>query len=124
IVSTTGAPWLFPLPPRMKILHLEDNPQDVELTREIFSEEWPGCSISAVCSRGDFLRELASGKHDVILSDFQMAGFNGMEALQLAREKQPATPFIFLSGTIGEDRAVEALRNGASDYVIKDRPKR
>jgi signal transduction histidine kinase len=90
----------------------------------ILREEWPNCAIDVVDQRAPYMALLAKGGHDIILSDFSMANFNGLEALQLAREKCPAVPFVFLSGTIGEDRAVEAMRNGASDYVIKDRPKR
>jgi Signal transduction histidine kinase len=108
----------------MKILHLEDNPHDAELTNLVFAEEWPDCQISVVSNRSDFLSALHGAPPDLILSDFNLASFNGLEALQLAREQHPEIPFIFLSGTIGEDRAVEALRSGASDYVIKDRPKR
>lgn len=107
----------------MKILHLEDNPVDAELTQHVFSEEWPDCRVTVVDNREDFVRQLPLG-HDLILSDFNLVNFTGIEALHLAREKFPGTPFIFLSGTIGEERALEALRNGASDYVIKDRPKR
>jgi two-component system cell cycle sensor histidine kinase/response regulator CckA len=107
----------------MKILHLEDNRADAELTQHVFAEEWPECAVTIVDNREDFTRQLTGG-HDLILSDFNLVNFNGLEALLLAREKAPGTPFIFLSGTIGEERALEALRNGASDYVIKDRPKR
>lgn len=107
----------------MKILHLEDNRTDAELTHYVFVEEWPDCAVTVVENRDDFVRHLPGG-HDLILSDFNLVNFNGLEALHLAREKVPGTPFIFLSGTIGEERALEALRNGASDYVIKDRPKR
>jgi signal transduction histidine kinase len=107
----------------MKILHLEDNARDAALVREVFREEWPDCRVKLVDNRADFLTQLAD-PHDIILSDFNLVNFNGLEALHLAREKTPDIPFIFLSGTIGEDRALEALRSGASDYVIKDRPKR
>src|SRR3954466_10924570 len=108
----------------MKILHLEDNALDAELIRAVFDHEWPGCEVNLVASRDGFMAELNSGGYDLLLSDFNMAGFNGLDALKLAQEKCPTVPFIFLSGTIGEDRAVEAMRLGASDYVIKDRPKR
>jgi signal transduction histidine kinase len=107
----------------MKILHLEDNPTDAELTHHVFLEEWPDCKVTLVDTREEFLRALPGG-HDVILSDFNLVNFTGLEALHLAREKAPGIPFIFLSGTIGEERALDALRSGASDYVIKDRPKR
>ncbi|HYD85228.1 MAG TPA: response regulator, partial [Opitutus sp.] len=108
----------------MKILHLEDNLHDAELVQLVFSTEWPDCEVKVVSSRDEFVTQLHRGEQDVIVSDFNLLSFNGLEALQLAREKKPDTPFIFLSGTIGEDRAVEALRAGAKDYVIKDRPKR
>jgi len=108
----------------MKILHLEDSPHDAELTRLVFQDEWPECSLEVVSTREDFLAALQKTSPDLILSDFKLASFNGLEALQLAREHRPDVPFIFFSGTIGEDRAVEALKSGANDYVIKDRPKR
>ncbi len=107
----------------MKILHLEDNARDAALIQHVFLDEWPDCQINLVDNRVDYLAQLPAG-HDVILSDFSLVNFNGLEALNLARKLTPEVPFVFLSGTIGEDRALEALRAGASDYVIKDRPKR
>src|SRR4051812_37734832 len=107
----------------MKILHLEDNAVDAELTRETFLDEWPDCEIKVVDNRQDFVAEFTNNP-DVILSDFNLVDFTGLEALGLARQQLPEVPFIFLSGTIGEDRAIEALRGGANDYIIKDRPKR
>lgn len=107
----------------MKILYLEDNPRDAELLSVLLGQEWPHCEIVTVTARAEFLRRLADGP-DLILSDFSLPEFNGLDALRLAREQRPDTPFIFLSGSIGEDRAIEALHSGASDYIIKDRPKR
>ena len=107
----------------MKILHLEDNAHDAELTQALFSEHWPQCEVHVVDNRADFTAQLAQ-PHDIILSDYSMVGFDGLEALHLVRERSPDTPFIFLSGTIGEERALDALRAGANDYVIKDRPRR
>lgn len=108
----------------MTILHLEDNPEDAELVREIIAEEWPDCEITCVATRFTFLGKLQLAQYDLILSDFALQSMNGLEALQLAQEHTPDTPFIFLSGTIGEDRAIDALRAGAQDYVLKDRMKR
>lgn len=105
----------------MKILHLEDNPTDAELAQALLQAEWPACEIAVRATRSDFLASLTTGRFDVILSDFNLPGFNGLEALGLAREITPDTPFVFLSGTIGEERALEAVRNGAADYVLKDR---
>lgn len=107
----------------MKILHLEDNVRDADLIHFEFLSKLPECEVDVVSTREEFEARLAAGP-DLILSDFNMPQFNGLEALRIAREKRPEVPFIFLSGTIGEERAIEALRAGASDYVIKDRPRR
>jgi PAS domain S-box-containing protein len=87
-------------------------------------QEWPHCRIDRVQTRSEFLSAVRSNHLDLILSDFTMPGFNGLSALALAGRYCPETPFVFLSGTIGEDAAVEALKNGATDYVIKDRMSR
>jgi two-component system, cell cycle sensor histidine kinase and response regulator CckA len=108
----------------MKILHLEDNPDDAELTRLLVVEEWPHCEIRCVDSRASYTAELESRNYDLVLSDFELPSMDGFDALQLAQQITPDTPFIFLSGTIGEDRAIEAVRAGAEDYVLKDRMKR
>ena len=84
------------------------------------SARWQECQFIRVDTREDFLSAL-DGDLDLILSDYTMPGFNGREALLLAREKRPDVPFLFVSGTIGEDAAVEALKNGATDYVLKHR---
>jgi len=109
--------------PHIKILHLEDNPLDAELTGLECTGAWPDCQIKVVDNRAAFTAEISLG-YDLILSDFNLANFTGLEALRIARKEIPATPFVFLSGTIGEDEAIAALQAGASDYVIKDRPKR
>jgi DNA-binding NtrC family response regulator len=106
----------------MKILHLEDSPSDAELTRFNLREEWPACEIQNVSTRVEFEGALGAGRPDVILSDFTLPSYDGLEALRLARSVAPAVPFIFLSGTIGEERAVEARRQGAFDCLIKDQP--
>ncbi len=107
----------------MKILHLEDDPQDAEIVLMCLREAWPDCEVRVVASRAEFETGLAT-EPDVVLSDFTMPGFSGIEALAWLRAVAPEIPFIFVSGTIGEERAVEALQAGAWDYVIKDRPKR
>jgi PAS domain S-box-containing protein len=108
----------------MKILHLEDNRQDAELVRELLFEEWTDCQINVVATKGDYSVELDRGGYDLILSDFSLIRFDGGEALKMALERAPDVPFIFLSGNIGEDRAIEAVKSGAADYVLKDRVKR
>jgi PAS domain S-box-containing protein len=111
-----------PLP--LRLLHLEDNRADAELIQAHIRTEWPDCQITLAATREEFLEALHAEQFDVILSDYSLPSFNGLEALSLAREHCSATPFLFLSGTIGEDNAVTALQRGAADYLIKDRPAR
>jgi two-component system, cell cycle sensor histidine kinase and response regulator CckA len=107
----------------MRVLHVEDNPQDAELVRAMITAEWRDCDIHYATSRSMLVSELEEHSFDLILSDFALPTLNGFEALQMAKERAPDTPFIFISGTIGEDRAIEAVRRGAEDYVLKDRMK-
>ncbi|MDB6167439.1 MAG: hypothetical protein JWM88_303 [Verrucomicrobia bacterium] len=105
----------------MKILHLEDNPADAELVRHVLAEEFPDCSITLVDSLKPFLAGLAAvPAPDLIISDFSLPTFGGLEALELVRSRAGGIPFIFLSGSIGEERAIAAVRAGAYDYVLKD----
>ncbi|ACB74233.1 response regulator [Opitutus terrae] len=108
----------------MKILHLEDDVHDAALVEQLLRQPWPDCEIVHVTNRSDYAAALQAGGFDVVLSDFSLPEFDGAAALQLAQERAPEVPFIFLSGNIGEDRAIEALRAGAQDYVLKDRAKR
>lgn len=108
----------------MKFLHLEDNDQDAELFESLLQREWPGCSITRSSTRKDFETALGRDNYDLVLSDHSMPGFDGLTALDMVRTTAPDTPFVFLSGTIGEERAIEALKHGAADYVLKDSPAR
>jgi PAS domain S-box-containing protein len=105
----------------LRILNLEDSANDAALNGEMLSARWPECQVMRVETREDFVAALAEGGVDIILSDFTMPGFDGQEALALARKKWPEVPFLFVSGTIGEETAIEALKNGATDYVLKHR---
>ena len=108
----------------VRILHLEDNENDQILVREMLLAEGLTCEFVTVKCREDFDSTLRESKYDLIISDYTLPSFDGLRALSLAREVCPDTPFIFFSGTIGEDAAVESLRNGAVDYVLKQRPSR
>jgi CheY-like chemotaxis protein len=105
----------------MRILNLEDNAMDAELNEAMISARWPHCEFVRVDTRVEFVDALAQENFDLIFSDYTMPGFDGREALAIARAQCPGTPFIFVSGTIGEDTAIEALKNGATDYVLKHR---
>ncbi len=103
------------------ILHLEDNPKDVELVQCALAAEDIPCVITCVKSRDDFVAALARGNIDLILSDCALPDFDGLAALEIARANWPAIPLIFVSGTLGEERAIDSLKSGATDYVLKER---
>jgi len=104
----------------LHILHLEDNPADAELVQILLEKEMP-CRITCVKTHRDFVTVLDTDPADVILSDFSMPQFDGLSALETVRLRRCTAPFIFVSGTIGEEMAVDALKQGATDYVLKDR---
>ena len=105
----------------LRILNLEDSERDAELNEAMLAARWPQCHLVRVDNREDFLTALEESNLDLILCDYTMPSFDGLQALALAREKRPEVPFLFVSGTIGEDAAIEALKNGATDYVLKHR---
>lgn len=113
-----------PLKHPVHILHLEDDENDRILVREMVAADGLECDFLAVQTRPDLEMALRQRKFDIIISDYSMPSFNGMSGLMMARELAPDTPFLFFSGTIGEESAVDSLRNGAVDYVIKSRPQR
>ena len=103
------------------ILHLEDDPRDALLVRETLRENDVEAEIECVSTREGFVSALERGDADIILSDYSLPQFDGLAALEIARGLAPDTPFILISGTIGEDAAVESLRSGATDYLLKTR---
>ncbi|MEZ4598337.1 MAG: SpoIIE family protein phosphatase [Syntrophotaleaceae bacterium] len=109
------------MPARLHILHLEDDPLDAKLIEETLVAEGYDCEIRVVLSRADFISALENGPLDLILADYALPSFNGMDALELVRKSYPEFPFIFVSGRLGEEAAIESLKNGATDYVLKNR---
>ncbi|MBK8905825.1 MAG: response regulator [Anaerolineaceae bacterium] len=105
----------------LQVLHLEDDIYDAELIEETLKAENIPCLITHVTSRVGYIQALEQINLDLILADFALPVFNGFEALALAQEKCPDTPFIFVSGAIGEEMAIESLKQGATDYVLKHR---
>ena len=103
------------------ILHVEDNPADAELIREWLVLGSLSAEITRVETREAFLACLERRPLDCILCDYTLPEFHGLTALELARERQPEVPFIFVSGILGDDLAAEALQHGAADYLLKDR---
>lgn len=103
----------------LRILVLEDAPSDAELETRILKRAGIACESRVVATEGDFLEQLDRFRPDLILSDFSLPAFDGLSALRLVRERRPDIPYIFVSGTIGEERAIDALKHGATDYVLK-----
>ena len=106
---------------RLRILHLEDNPADADLIEAMLDAEGLSCEVIRAASAGDFFTALGKGNFDLILADYALPSFNGISALALARKRCPEVPFLFVSGSLGEELAVETLKGGATDYILKQR---
>jgi diguanylate cyclase (GGDEF)-like protein/PAS domain S-box-containing protein len=104
----------------LKVLLVEDRPEDAELLLREMEARGLIVSSRRVETSLQFENALEDFSPDLILSDYTLPGFQGTQALEIANRKRPDTPFIFVSGTIGEERAIQALKQGAVDYVLKD----
>ncbi|MDY0066712.1 MAG: PAS domain S-box protein [Steroidobacteraceae bacterium] len=110
---------------KLRFVLLEDDPNDAELIElELQRGGLPGVEWLHVVSERDFRDALAGPAPDMVLADYTLPGFDGLAALRIAQEQRPDIPFIFVSGSLGEERAIEALKSGATDYVLKDRLQR
>jgi signal transduction histidine kinase len=105
----------------LRILVLEDRPTDAEIQLRELRENGIVHSAKRVETEQKFLLELESWSPDLILADYSLPAFDGLSALLLTRERSPEIPFIFVTGTMGEEVAIETLKNGATDYVLKQR---
>jgi signal transduction histidine kinase len=106
---------------QLRILHLEDDPRDAELVQVMLETEGFACHVTRVETQVDFCASLERHGFNLILADYTLPAFDGISALKLAAQKRPEVPFIFVSGTLGEEVAIEALTIGATDYVLKTR---
>jgi hypothetical protein len=104
----------------LHILHLEANASDRELVRQALAEKDIACEFAYAAGKAEFAAALDKDKIDLILSDFAMPGYDCLSALALAQEKCPETPYLFVSGAIDVGRAIESLKSGATDYVLKN----
>jgi PAS domain S-box-containing protein len=106
---------------RLRVLLLEDNPDDAALAARALSAAGLDCSWERVDTERAFTASLDGGQFDVILCDYNLPSFDGLRALQIVRERDLDVPFILVSGTLGEEAAIESLKLGATDYVLKER---
>jgi DNA-binding NtrC family response regulator len=107
-----------------RILIVEDEAWDAELAKRLLTSAGLGFTAVVVDTRASFVEQLTAFRPDIILSDFHLPGFSGETALEITKEQRPLIPFVFWSGVLGDDAAVELIRKGATDYVLKDRPAR
>jgi len=105
----------------LNILMMEDSPVDAELIRRLIKKEYPDSHIEQVAVKDLFLQRLEHELPDVILADNSLPGFDAREALLLVRGRGMQIPFIMVSGTMQEDYAVQVIKEGADDYILKDR---
>ncbi|MBU6399078.1 MAG: response regulator [Verrucomicrobia bacterium] len=105
----------------ISVLLLEDDIADAELVKYALREGGLNTTLERVETRDDFLSTLKHRKPDLILSDYALPSFDGLSALAMAQEKHPDVPFIFVTGTLGEEVAIRTLKSGATDYVLKTR---
>jgi signal transduction histidine kinase len=105
----------------LKILLLEDTDSDAELVERALRRVDLSFTLRRVDNEAEFVRELMESTPDVVLADYRLPTFDGLSALRIARERNPDMPFLIVSGTLGDEKAVEVLKLGATDYVLKDR---
>src|ERR1700726_4418007 len=105
----------------LRILLLEDSVHDAELIQELLEADHFVCEITRVQTRAEFVAGLENAGISLILADYKLPSFDGLSALRLALDARADLPFIFVSGSLGEEVAIEAVKIGATDYVVKSR---
>lgn len=104
----------------IRILHLEDSRVDHSLVKFALQRSKMPCELTLIDTLEDFRREVMSDVYDIVLADYHLPGFTGLDAWEMSKELRPTIPFVILSGAIGETAAVEAMHQGVSDYMLKD----
>jgi signal transduction histidine kinase len=110
--------------PRIRVLQVEDSRPDAELTVSELEADGIECEARVVDDEANYLAALEQFRPHIVLSDLSLPGFSGQRALQLLRARDEDLPFIYVSATLGEEAAIEALRDGATDYILKQNPAR
>jgi CheY-like chemotaxis protein len=109
---------------KVRILILEDDAWDAELAQRLLADAGIEFTAIVVATEAAFVEQLTAFRPDIILSDFSLPDFSGEIALKIARDQCPGVPFIIWSGALGDEAAVKLIKQGATDYLLKDRPAR
>src|SRR5205823_14009424 len=121
ILNTSRARKELGMRNQARLLMLDDSADDLELIERALRHGGIDFIAQRVQTRETFVKALADFSPDLILSDHLIPGFDGLSALAIARREYPEVPFILVSGVMGEELAIETLKSGATDYVLKDR---
>jgi signal transduction histidine kinase len=105
----------------LRVLYLEDNSLDGQIVEHTLAAGGVACSIIRAATRAEYMKALEGGGIDLILADYKLPDFDGLSALKICRERHPDMPFILVTGTMGEEQAIESMQSGATDYVLKGR---
>src|SRR3984885_2386508 len=105
----------------LRVLILEDNPRDVELCTQELKKAGFELQVDAVNTEEAFATKLQSCVYDLILSDFRVPTWSGVEAFHLLKQSGKDIPFVLVTGTLGEEAAVDLIKEGVTDYILKDR---
>jgi signal transduction histidine kinase len=106
---------------RLRVLHLEDDPDDATLIAALLDADGIEFDAVRVETRDDFIKAMDCESFDMIFADYYLPAFDGLEALEIAKKVCPDVPFLFVSGKMGEELAIDTLKGGATDYVVKQR---
>lgn len=120
MTNTRDGSWPTPEPNKLRVLHVEDNPLDVELVAQALGKGGFLFSVVVVQTEVEFEREVHTHPPDVVLADYNLPQWQGMEALEVLRREGLDIPLILVSGALGDVTAVECIKRGATDYVMKD----
>jgi signal transduction histidine kinase len=120
MTDTKAASWLTPHPNEIRVLHVEDNEMDAELVAQALRRGGFAFSVVVVQTEAEFERQLRSHSPDVVIADYNLPQWKGMEALEVLRRAGLDIPLILVSGALGDITAVECIKRGATDYVLKD----
>ena len=108
----------------LRVLLVEDNPDDAALSQHLLKKSFPETCCEVVETQQEFSRQVRSTYYDVILADYALAGWTGVDAFHLMRKSGRVIPFILVTGALRDAKAIECVKSGITDYVLKDHPER